>query len=814
MSKQGVGVLALWSLVVSVLRAQDFHEFAPMGLLPELQADVRAVVAGDLDGDGDVDLVFGCFGVPGVAERNYWLRNDGTGLFSVTGPGWVALAPSLTRAVALGDFDRDGDLDALFGNQRLDSSCRNDGTGRLSLSPRDLPPVDRETNALAVGDVDGDGDLDVVAACNGFNVLYRNDGTGVFSDASSSLPQVWQDCTDAELADFDGDGDFDLLLGGAPASLLWNDGLGHFVAAPLALPSGLAVTTGDIDGDGDRDFVLSSVYVGPYGPPHVRVYRNTGNGNFTWDQLGGEARYASKLIDLDGDTDLDLAVAGRGVFWNDGTGTFVNLVGETRIASRFLTDLDGDGDPDLVVGTRAFRNLGAGNFSFPSGDLELASGPVQELVDFDRDGDLDAVVGGGSQLQVLANDGRGRFATILVQRPLSGWGFDTLAAADWTGDGYPDVLDLASAQLLINQAGQGLTAQPLPIVSANGFVTADFDHDGDLDLAISASNGSFVLRNGGTGSFTIGTGLPVGFYATFDAAADFDADGHVDLLLHLSGQPQVWRGNGTGGFVVMSASLPAGLTGVQCGLARDFDGDGDVDIALGHGYQAPPGPRLTLLANDGAGQFSVAAHPPTTASRVTALAAADIDEDGDLDLAVTPHIYGGEVTRLLRNEGAMAFTDVTHVGVAWRGFPATAGSMVLFGDVDGDADVDAVSTSTYGSKLLRNLRRQTRTWPEPVPGANWRIDVHVRPVDGAVVGVIAGLRELAPGLPTPFGVLRIDLSAAQGYGFFAAGLEPAAGVTLPIPPAPALRGVRLFAQGITFADGDLRLGNQTMDVVR
>lgn len=811
------------AVIVLGLRAQDFHEFLPPGLLPEITADVRAVAAGDLDGDGDLDLVFGCHGQVGVGERNYWLRNDGTGTFGVEGREWIALAPSLTRAVACGDFDGDGDLDVIFGNQRLDTVCRNDGSGRLSLSAGDMPPVDRETNAFAVGDVDGDGDLDVVAACVGWDALYRNDGTGVFADATASLgPQAWSGSSDVDLADYDGDGDLDVLFAGSPARLLWNDGTGTFTASPFGFANGWVVSGGDVDGDGDRDFLLSG-RSGSYGSRlRAQLYRNGGAAGFTVSEVPDPTSitmvWHAELVDMDVDGDLDVA-SDAGTLDNDGNGVFTWTGTGPGILGTFA-DLDGDGDPDVVDRTRGHRNVG-GDVPSVAPDLDV---PVDRLVhafvDFDRDGDLDVVTssrtggtGWGMGIEVVANDSRGRFQGALAGHPVySGLFPPAFGTADWTGDGWPDLLDGGAGRLLVNLAGQGLAAQQLPVPFAGSFATADFDRDGDLDLAAAAPNGTVVLRNDGSGGFVVTAGLPGGLLAAVDDAADFDRDGLVDLVLHVAGTPQIWRGDGSGGFAMAAGVLPS-LGAVQCALARDLDGDGDVDLVLGHGWQANP--RAVVLANDGTGHFPLAAPLPVDLGGVLAFAAADVDEDGDLDLAATGDLLGGhEPSRLLRNDGALVFADVTDAGTPWRGLP-TEGGILHFGDIDADGDVDAVACPQFRARLLRNLRRETRARGLPEPGTNWRVDVHVRPFEGSLVGVLAGLRELAPSLPTPFGRLRIDPAVASGYGFFTSpAVDEPAGATLPIPPDPTLRGVQLFAQGVVWSAGEFRLANQVVDVVR
>ena len=98
-----------------------------------------------------------------------------------------------TRAIALGDMDGDGDLDIVLGSGLATNESEgllvNDGTGRFTdESAARLPQYYLfPTASIALGDVDGDGDLDIAVgnddvALGRFNRLYRNDGTGHFTD--------------------------------------------------------------------------------------------------------------------------------------------------------------------------------------------------------------------------------------------------------------------------------------------------------------------------------------------------------------------------------------------------------------------------------------------------------------------------------------------------------------------------------------------------------------------------------------------------------------------------------------------------------
>ena len=172
-----------------------------------------SVALGDVDGDGDLDLLTANYGDNTVSVR----LNDGTGSFTAPAtnpdPG-VGDAP---YSVALGDVDGDGDLDVLTANigDNTVSVRLNDGTGSFTApATNPNPVVGNEPLSVALGDVDGDGDLDLLTANYGDNTVSvrLNDGTGNFTaPATNPNPSVGSSPYSIALGDVDGDGDLDVL---------------------------------------------------------------------------------------------------------------------------------------------------------------------------------------------------------------------------------------------------------------------------------------------------------------------------------------------------------------------------------------------------------------------------------------------------------------------------------------------------------------------------------------------------------------------------------------------------------------------------
>ena len=235
----------------------------------------------DLDGDGDQDVLIANEnpfpgGSPG--DLNEVLINDGNGDFSAE-PSRLPSVIDNTSGIAPGDIDADGDTDLIVGNLGRNTVYVNDGAGRFSDGTASrLPKSTDSTRKVVLADLDGDGDLDLVTGNSRGqqNRLYLNDGTGVFSDATEEkLPKDSATTTDIDVIDLNGDGSLDLFITnvgdfvsnhrflGEPNRLYLNNGDGSFRDATFPrLPERNGRSTnaefGDVDGDGVVDLVIGN----------------------------------------------------------------------------------------------------------------------------------------------------------------------------------------------------------------------------------------------------------------------------------------------------------------------------------------------------------------------------------------------------------------------------------------------------------------------------------------------------------------------------------------------------------------------------
>lgn len=625
-------------LVLAALLTRGFvhAQFGPVNLLFESEAKYpNRVMAGDVDGDGDLDPVTYNAGTGSIYTYTMrWFENLGGGEF---GPMRIMFTGSIggAAAVALRDIDADGHADMLVDN----TWYQNDGTGAVTLVGPYCPVG---TPARLLVDLDGDGDVDdVIRQANSVDLLI-NQGGGNFVVGAPLGPAGAVTSLAVAYADLDGDGQKDLVIGGTNAQMGWYKGLGggafgpQQAIDPQAQPS--TPLCGDVDADGDNDLIA-------FGLPDGTVwFANDGSGSFTvGDTIPSGMPEA--IGDFDGDGDVDLTMdTGTGcdvrILRNDGGSTWTpffveqvsgyNLVGTSYHAA----DLNGDGLADLMQCSGMdlagwYPNTGTGTFvprqrfcQTMGGAYDLSAG------DIDLDGDMDLVTASryDDRIQWYANNGDGTF----------GRQQEVTAFAD---------------QVTVSRL-------------------ADLDADGLLDIITNKADRAILWNVAGGSTWTPDTlpGLGVS-----RAEVDLDGDGDLDLI----GTDQWFENDGSGSFSPHTEPL---LVGGEVRTA-DMNGDGVMDLVI------LTASGFSTLISDGAGGFSAISTPALAYAK---FALGDLDSDGDPDAAV---IIAGIQIHGFYNDGTGALVNGT---LLFNGVTAPQPRAILMRDVNGDAIADVLWAMSNG----------------------------------------------------------------------------------------------------------------------
>ena len=384
---------------------------------------VNHVDYGDVDGDGDVDLVSSSHGDNKVA----WYENtDGTGDFSVL-QHLVSTTTDGARDIFAVDLDGDEDLDLLVSSY-LDATTdeyqlvwfENDGAGDYTTE-HIFETTEETILRINCADVDDDGDMDVISGQDrSVLALYRNNGDGTFAVPETFSAPGFAYLLCLEIADVDSDGDPDVLASYNDDEIIWheNDGAGdlttkHIITAQMGYPSSIYAT--DVDGDGDQDVLFTNQFVGEVG----YFLNEDGAGTFgeavvTSEVLERPSAIFSMDVDYDGDMDMIAnSISGEKFVWfrNDGEANFeeareiTSLIG--RVNHITAADINADGSTDLITSSYDdsqvawFENLGTAFTNTISGVVRL---------DANGDGcdDSDATI---PNLLIQSDNGINSFAT-------------------------------------------------------------------------------------------------------------------------------------------------------------------------------------------------------------------------------------------------------------------------------------------------------------------------------------------------------------------------------------------------------------------
>ncbi|MCT4580858.1 MAG: FG-GAP-like repeat-containing protein, partial [Flavobacteriales bacterium] len=636
----------------------------------------------DLDGDGDLEIV------AALRPEDKIVYYDNLGGLSFSSAKTIDPFCLEAYHVIAGDFDGDNDMDIVCSS--IDGLNEvtvhfNDGNGNFS-GERLLDYPIKTPIEFIVGDVNNDGidDFSYRKANDNDILLYEGTNTGNFNlhayNGSSSVPITTFCYTDQEQ-----DGILELAF-------LDDNGI-YIIRQLLASTTMVQITnannydhiaSGDIDNDGDDDLVLNSI-----GGTTGYYVNDLSNGYLEFSGINSAIEAGTDIIAGDYNQDgLDEIAFVGGSFTFTGISKFeVNsgtLNFDTTFAigvpdgapvsgdSKLLADIDSDGDLDVITYQGWYENDGTGNYStyqpiaFPDtlfNGLTTTHDKIIKVVDIDTNGINDIVVKlAGSDQTVWLNYNNNLASVPNLENRMPTNNIVGASFIDFDLDGDLDLLGDDGSYLKWSENGYNnfgsTTIGKFNPVSAfvrdqnnsliQGFfhldMLADIDNDGDLDAFSKSGNAISYFENiGGTkmtqNQFLINSNSANSL--SLLGTGDFNNDGFVDLLESLSGTLAYYANDGSSGFTgpYFIDNIAKSYSNRPYAKWGDIDGDNDIDIILtfyeGNQYNTITG----WYENDGTGSFAplqkIYAPEITSFSDID-----DIDGDGDLDVLAYSRLSG------------------------------------------------------------------------------------------------------------------------------------------------------------------------------
>jgi hypothetical protein len=631
----------------------------------------------------------------------------------------------------MGDFNGDGKKDVVkmtytqtSGTVYSISVLLSNGDGTFQAAQLTAAPNNVD-DPIIVGDVNGDGKDDII--------MVHNSGACAASAARKIAPPT-----------FGCGSTFDVLLSNGDGTFTLGN---NYSISNYNLNGGLLT---DINGDGKLDILA----IDSENPALVIEVLGNGDGTFqapaTYATLSGAAPNDINFADFNGDGKLDFegTVSNQVmVYLASGSGFLspVPLVTSDTVydtCGESTGDLNGDGKPEIVSVNcgdntlTVYLNNGDGSFQTGAyydnaGDTYMYAGTAT-IADVNGDGKNDVLTASyyAGSITVFLGNGDGTITSPTVGYSTGGNPYTAPLVADFNGDGLADIMVPDDWFSLVYLEGYGdgtfrsgvsyyLPQSFSEYAYSYGVASGDFNGDGIPDIVAGQDGntnapGVVVYLSNGDGTMQQGVTYGTSASLAYVAVADFNGDGKLDIVAsdYANGVVQIFLGNGDGTFTVgqsyatdtLSSPYPQNL------ITGDFNHDGKVDLAIANGSSHTIG----VLLGVGDGTFGQLANY-SLSNEPYAIAAADLNGDGYLDLAVTAYNDSASNVDILLGNSDNSGTFQAEVDIATgTGYP----EFVALGDLNGDGKLDMAVTMQNGpiyySALVVALGNGDGTFQAPV----------------------------------------------------------------------------------------------------